>query len=72
MKQIEGDVAALVPAPVRWSLLDGLLLGAVIGAAGAALVIISQLVATRRLVRRFGPASGGRRTPQIGGVESPL
>ncbi len=72
MSRIERDVAGLMPLPESWSLLDGLLLGAVIGATGAALVVISQLVATRRLRRHFGPASTSARTFQPGPEGSPL
>jgi len=69
MSRIERDVAGLMPLPESWY---GLLLGAVIGATGAALVVISQLVATRRLRRHFGPASTSARTFQPGPEGSPL
>lgn len=72
MSPIERDVERLMPAPVRWTMLDGLLLGALIGAAGASAFIVGQLVATRRIARRYGP---GRRPPLPGGptgVSSPL
>jgi hypothetical protein len=72
MSRIERDVKGLMPAQHSWSLLDGLLLGAVIGAAGATLVIVGQIVATRRLARRYGGAS---RPPLPGGpagISSPL
>ena len=58
MRRIERDVARLMPAPDSWSLLDGLLLGAVFGAAAAVLVVIGRLSSARRLARRLhGPAA---------------
>jgi hypothetical protein len=57
MIRIEKDVDRLVKDPRTLTMLDGLLIGAAVGAAGAALVIFGQLVATRRLARRLrGPA----------------
>lgn len=68
MRRIERDVARLMPAQDSWSLLDGLLLGAVVGALAAVLVILSRAAAARRITRRLaGPAS--YRAP---GAGSPL
>jgi hypothetical protein len=69
MRRIEKDVARLMPAPDSWSLLDGLLLGAVVGAAAAAAVIVSRAAAARRVRRQLhGPAA----SYQAGGASSPL
>ncbi len=69
MKRIERDVARLMPAPGSWSLLDGLLLGAVVGAAAAVAVIVSRSVAVRRVRRKLhGPAA----SYGAGGAASPL
>jgi hypothetical protein len=69
MKRIERDVARLMPAPDSWSLLDGLLLGAVAGAAAAVAVILSRAAATHRIRRQLrGPAA----SYQAGGASSPL
>ena len=72
MSLIEQDVERLLPASESWSLLDGLLLGAVIGATGAALVVIGQVMATRRLRRRVGPAGASARMFQPDAKSSPL
>lgn len=53
MSQIEQDVERLMPAPAGMSFVDGLLLGAVVGAAGAALFILSRARVARRLARRY-------------------
>jgi hypothetical protein len=69
MRRIEKDVARLMPAPDSWSLLDGLLLGAVVGAAAAVTVILSRAAATRRIRRQLrGPAA----SYQASGASSPL
>jgi hypothetical protein len=69
MKRIERDVARLMPAPDSWSLLDGLLLGAVVGAAAAVVVIVSRSAADRRIRRQLrGPAT----SYGAGGAASPL
>lgn len=60
MSRIEMDVDALMPVHTTLSLLDGLLLGAVIGAAGASLVILGQMMAERRIARRYPPSGRSR------------
>jgi hypothetical protein len=68
MSRLRKDVEALMPVRSGSPLLDGVLLGAVIGAAAAALVVVTQAVVIRRISRRYGPtglssASGGSVSP---------
>lgn len=70
MSRIQSDVAQLMPARGGPTLLDGLLLGAVLGAAGAALVLVTQAVVTRRLSRRLTGAGDSGALP--GRTASPL
>jgi uncharacterized protein (DUF2062 family) len=53
MSVIDEDVQRLMAEPQGLTLLDGLLIGAVVGAAAATLVIVTRVVVTRRLARRL-------------------
>lgn len=68
--EIEQTVQELTARPAGPSLLDGLLLGAVIGAAGAALLVLGRVIATRRIARRLAPNRPGAFTE--GNRASPL
>jgi hypothetical protein len=67
MKAIQRDVARLMPAPNAWALLDGLLLGAVVGAGAAVLVVVVRAATARRYTR---PLAGSARGPYLPGSES--
>ncbi len=71
MRRIESEIEELIHPPERMALLDGLLIGAVVGAALAAAVVITQVVATRRLSRRYLGA-GPPPTSSQPGEASPL
>jgi hypothetical protein len=55
MSEIERSVRELTVQPKGLSLLDGLLLGAVLGAIGGALVVLGRVIATRRIAQRLAP-----------------
>lgn len=60
MSRIDLDVEALMPVHKPLSLIDGLIVGGLIGAAGATLVIVGQMMAARRIARRYPPPGTSR------------
>jgi hypothetical protein len=70
MSKTKRDIERLMRPAQGPSLLDGLLLGAVIGAAGAALVLVTQAVVARRVSRRYTGAGDSGALP--GRTASPL
>ncbi|MFQ3662035.1 MAG: hypothetical protein SNJ69_06535 [Chloroflexaceae bacterium] len=55
MSTIAEDVARLIPESGEWPLLRGILVGFVIGAAAAGLVVLGQRLADRRAARLYLP-----------------
>ncbi len=73
MSRIAQDVERLVPRANEWPLIRGVLVGIVIGAAAAGLVILGQTLAERRLTRQQGPTPPPPAAPgQDGATGSPL
>ncbi len=73
MSRIAQDVERLVPRAPEWPLVRGVLVGIVIGAAAAGLVILGQTLAERRQPRQQGPTPPPPAAPgQDGAAGSPL
>lgn len=73
MSRIAQDVERLVPRTREWPLIRGVLVGMMLGAAAAGLVILGQRLAERRQTRQQGPIRPPRPAPgQEGAAGSPL
>ncbi|MGB9634321.1 MAG: hypothetical protein ACPL8I_13380 [Chloroflexaceae bacterium] len=72
MSTIAEDVARLIPEADEWPLLRGMLVGFVLGAAAAGLVVLGQRLAERRAVRTYLPPAPPAPPPPAEGEGSPL
>jgi hypothetical protein len=72
MSTIAEDVARLIPEADEWPLLRGMLVGFILGAAAAGLVVLGQRLAEHRAVRMYLPPAPPEPPSPADGEGSPL
>lgn len=72
MTAISSEVERLVPPSGDWPLLRGLLVGALVGATVAGVLILTQTIQSRRGPRRAPPGPDLPPIPPLGAEPSPL